>query len=137
LVLTQHLFKAVESLVASDLDRRQERIVGKDQAYARLVFALGVAIARELVNCFVDFLTGAPPKYFKIGYGFHQAPWGREWQATVLGGIVTSREEPGHLLGVRQGGTLWCVIPRACRIKEEAIQKVVNGCEIPGPRVVE
>lgn len=65
-------------------------------------FSLGVAIARELVNCFIGRLSGleAPPMPANLNY----PSWGCLWQRMMFGGVITEFEDPEHIFTNTSGG---------------------------------
>lgn len=98
------------------------------EAYSRFRFILGVTIAHELVHCFMGFLSGTekadtPVEIMGLIATFSGSNWGDSgtvWECFVLGGKVTSFEEPRHPLGDRQAGRIWLEESNDC-VREIAI----------------
>jgi hypothetical protein len=103
------------------------------EMFNRHMFNLVVAIAHELVICFVGFLSGTDkPSVSSKDSGI---PWGRWWQNDVFGGYIAIYEQRGHTLGALHPGTTWLVGEDGigCKINGIVKKKLESGGKAPSP----
>jgi hypothetical protein len=100
--------KVVEILSNSTKRATLEAEKDKD----RSLFSLTVAIARELVDCFIGRLSGltAPAMPHDLDY----PTWGFLWQWMMFGGVIAEFEAPEHTLtntrrSADQPGDAWVI----------------------------
>jgi hypothetical protein len=82
----------------------------KDKIHSR--FSLTVAIARELVNCFIGRLAGLTEPAMPNDPDYPS--WGFLWQWMMFGGVIAEFEAPGHTLtntrdSINQPGDVWVI----------------------------
>jgi hypothetical protein len=103
----------------------------EDQTHSR--FSLTVAIARELVNCFIGRLSGhkAPVMPHNRDY----PSWGFLWQWMMFGGVIAEFEAPKHpFTGTRysadQAGDVWVIedTDMARQILDDDMENAMYRC---------
>jgi hypothetical protein len=93
------------------------------QKYNRALFHMTAAIASQLVNCFIGFITGTSEKSLSDPY---EDFWSKMWQRRVLGGVITrDKDDMDRLVSVNLEGE------NGRHLSQNAIDQALRGGKIP------